>query len=119
MDLKLFGQEVLSIDGRMNRQPYIYMTLLFYFVPSILFWLCWVLFGFSYFGRIMSIMIQTLIIITNLTFSVRRLHDLGKSGLWYVVIAVPLVNFILVMLLILIKGNAGPNKYGPDPLAMR
>lgn len=119
MDFKLFGYDVFSIEGRMNREPYIKMAILSYFVPTVLFWLCWVLLGGSFLGRLVSLILTVLIFITHMSFAVRRLHDLGKSGLWYIVIVVPLLSVILVLLLIFIKGNAGANQYGADPLAVK
>lgn len=49
-------------------------------------------------------------------FSVRRLHDLDKSG-WYNLLAfVPIVNFFFCIYVGFFKGTDGPNQYGPDPL---
>jgi uncharacterized membrane protein YhaH (DUF805 family) len=52
--------------------------------------------------------------------AVRRLHDLGWSGWWYLAQLIPIVGGVaaLVMLIaFMMRGNEGPNKYGPDPLA--
>jgi len=50
---------------------------------------------------------------------VKRLHDLGRSGLeaWFLV--VPLYNLYWLFLLWTTKGENGPNAYGPDPLRVR
>lgn len=53
--------------------------------------------------------IYTLIIlIPTIAVSIRRMHDVGKSG-WFMLI--PIYNLILSIR----PGNKGPNKYGPDP----
>lgn len=44
--------------------------------------------------------------------SIRRLHDIGKSGWWALSFIIP-----FVWLIIWRKGQSGPNKYGPDPRA--
>jgi uncharacterized membrane protein YhaH (DUF805 family) len=46
----------------------------------------------------------------SLAIGIRRMHDVGKSG-WYYVI--PLYNYILAGT----DGNSGSNQYGPDPKA--
>lgn len=42
---------------------------------------------------------------------IRRLHDFNKSGWWYLLFFVPIVNIIFLITLIFIKGTAGPNQY--------
>ncbi len=57
-------------------------------------------------------------IIPGLAVSVRRLHDVGKSG-WMILIGlIPLVGAIWLLVLFLTAGNVGENKYGPDPKAV-
>jgi uncharacterized membrane protein YhaH (DUF805 family) len=52
----------------------------------------------------------------GLAVSVRRLHDLDKSG-WFVLIGlIPLVGFIILIVWFCTKGTPGPNRFGPDPL---
>lgn len=54
--------------------------------------------------------VDLLIYYVVLAISVKRLHDLNLSGWW---ILVPFLWLISGF----IKGTAGPNKYGSDPLA--
>ena len=55
--------------------------------------------------------------IPGLAVSVRRLHDIGKSGFWYFIFLVPIVGVILLLVWFCTKGTDGDNDYGPDPLA--
>lgn len=62
------------------------------------------------------------IIIPSIALFVRRLHDINQTGWIYLglVIAglIPLLNLIAAVaqiVIALIPGTAGPNKYGPDP----
>ena len=48
---------------------------------------------------------------------VRRLHDLDKSGNFFLVSFIPVVGLIFLVYLFFAEGNAGWNKYGEDPLA--
>ena len=59
-------------------------------------------------------------IIPGLAVTVRRLHDLGYSGWWYLAQVIPVVGSVISIAMFigfLMRGNVGGNKYGPDPLA--
>ena len=63
------------------------------------------------------------LVVPQLAVGVRRLHDTNRSGWWLALSAagwIPLVGWIasLVLLWFLIqRGDAGDNRYGPDPAA--
>ena len=57
------------------------------------------------------------VIVPGLAVSIRRLHDLDKSG-WHLLIGlIPLVGGIILLIWYCSEGTRGPNRYGPDPLA--
>jgi len=51
----------------------------------------------------------------GIAVSVRRLHDLDRTG-WWLLIALTGVGIILLIIWDCMKGTTGPNQYGPDPL---
>lgn len=51
--------------------------------------------------------------------TVKRLHDLGRPGWHWWLLLVPFYNFYLGLVLVLQRGTAGPNLYGPDPLGVQ
>jgi len=53
-------------------------------------------------------------LIPALACGVRRLHDTTRSGWWILLGFVPVVNIALIVLLVL-NGHPGSNRYGPDP----
>ncbi|MEM6623035.1 MAG: DUF805 domain-containing protein [Pseudomonadota bacterium] len=55
------------------------------------------------------------LIIPALAVTIRRLHDLDKSGWWILIGFIPLVGFLLLYWYCL-KGTEGDNQFGPDPL---
>lgn len=60
-----------------------------------------------------SILLTNLIfLIPNVATTVRRLHDIGKSGWWYLLIGIPFIN-LYVLYLLLSSGNKEENIYGP------
>ena len=55
------------------------------------------------------------VLIPGLAVSVRRLHDIGKSG-WFLFIAlIPIVGFIWLLVLFCTGGTPGQNAYGLNP----
>jgi uncharacterized membrane protein YhaH (DUF805 family) len=50
---------------------------------------------------------------TSIAVSVRRLHDLNKEGIWYLISLVPVIGpgWLLIYCGFL-QGTAGPNRYG-------
>lgn len=46
----------------------------------------------------------------------QRMRDTGRSGWTVVLLLVPLVGFFVMMIFAFQRGQAGANRYGPDPL---
>ena len=59
------------------------------------------------------------LLIPLVALCVRRLHDIGKSGWWYLVGFVPLVGSIVLIVWYCREGDHGANAYGPDPKEMQ
>lgn len=53
-----------------------------------------------------------------LAAGVRRLHDTGKSGWFYLLCLVPFFGGIIIVVLLALPGEPGPNRFGPDPRAV-
>ena len=64
---------------------------------------------------IISSIIGIIFFIPNLTVTVRRLHDVGRTG-WYVLIPViPLIGYIILLYFCLCDSEEQANIYGPSP----
>ena len=50
----------------------------------------------------------------NITVTVRRLHDVGRSGAWYFITFIPFGGFVLLVLTVL-ESQPRENAYGPEP----
>lgn len=57
------------------------------------------------------------VLVPSLAVVVRRLHDVGKSGWFYLIGLIPLIGPIWIFVLLVTEGDTGPNQYGPDPKA--
>jgi len=53
--------------------------------------------------------------IPGLAVAVRRLHDVGKSGWFFLIILIPLIGAIWLLVVMATEGTKGPNEYGADP----
>lgn len=49
--------------------------------------------------------------------SIRRVHDLDMSGWWVLFMLLPYLGGAIVLGMCMVKGNVGPNRFGPDPYA--
>lgn len=54
-------------------------------------------------------------IIPSLAVSVRRLHDIGKSGWWLLIGFIPIIGAIVLIVFACLDSQPGANAYGPNP----
>ncbi|GHF49824.1 uncharacterized membrane protein YhaH (DUF805 family) [Deinococcus metalli] len=55
------------------------------------------------------------VLVPSLAVSVRRLHDTGKSGWWYLITFVPFIGSLVLLVLMVLDSEPGSNKWGPSP----
>ncbi|MFK5973041.1 MAG: DUF805 domain-containing protein [Flavobacteriaceae bacterium] len=55
------------------------------------------------------------IILPSIAVAVRRLHDINKSGWYYLVSLIPLIGGIWLLVLLCTEGERGDNQYGSNP----
>ena len=64
---------------------------------------------------IVMLPIQIFIIIASTCLVIRRLHDVDKSGWWYLIIFT-IIGIIPLLIWYCSKGTDGENRFGKDPL---
>ena len=64
----------------------------------------------------LTIVFYLVTFLPSLTVSIRRLHDIDKSGWWLLINLVPLFGYMSLLYLAAKRGMDGPNQFGPDPL---
>ena len=92
-----------TLDGRARRSEFWYWTLAKLLIGIVLGWIPFI-----------GILISIALFIPSIAVGIRRLHDIGKSGWWYLLILLPLVNLVLIYFFIL-DSQPGENQYGPNP----
>lgn len=70
--------------------------------------------GFSVFGISLGVF-GLVSFIPALSITVRRLHDIGKSGWWYLIAFVPLIGGLVLFVFTLLDSDPDRNEYGPNP----
>ena len=66
-------------------------------------------YGYVYLLYILVVMIPSLAV------AVRRLHDVGKSGWFFLIALIPIIGSIWLLVLLATDSIQGDNKYGSNP----
>lgn len=66
-------------------------------------------------GYVLAALVVLVAFIPNLAVTVRRLHDTGRSGGWVLVVLVPAIGALILLVLLLLDGEHGPNRWGAPP----
>jgi uncharacterized membrane protein YhaH (DUF805 family) len=88
-------------DGRAGREEYWNFTLLNIIISIVLYFTL---------NELWAIYTVT-ILIPSIAVSIRRLHDIDRSGWWVLSVIVPVVLLFMMVL----DGKPGPNQYGFNP----
>jgi len=119
--LDILTNKYADFNGRARRKEYwmwtLYYTivLLFAMVLDNVLGLNFELFGqdLGYGWLYLTVAITHLI--PGLGIVIRRLHDVGKSGWFYLIILIPLIGFIWFLVLFCTDGVKEDNKWGSNP----
>ena len=60
-------------------------------------------------ARLLSGIYGLAILIPSLAVTVRRLHDIDRTGWWILIALVPLIGTIVLLVFALLEGTPGPN----------
>lgn len=119
---KAYINNFSNLSGRARRSEYWY-TVLANLVIQISLILLGVIFyllspellSVSIFIGIIYVLYSIAIIIPGLAMIARRLHDIGKSGWFYLITFVPFVGGIIIIVFLATDSEPGENKWGPKP----
>lgn len=53
--------------------------------------------------------------LASISASIRRLHDIGRSGWWYLILLVPFVGFLVYLIQMILPSEDRDNMWGPSP----
>lgn len=99
-------------SGRARRQEYWMFTL----IVSLIYIGLLVL-GTALDSEVPEFVFLAIVFLPSLTVSVRRLHDIGRSGWWVLIGIVPCIGTIVTIIFMATEGERDTNRFGPDPKA--
>ena len=104
-------------SGRSRRKEYWYFVLFNIIVSIVLAGIDALLGTFSSSSNIglLSGIYGLAVLIPTLALTVRRLHDIDRSGWWILIGLVPLIGAIVLLVFAVMEGTPGNNRYGPNP----
>lgn len=121
--LKVVRDNYANFSGRARRKEY-WMFVLFNIIISAIIAVIDSIFGLKYGGEefaaygggtgVLGSIYSLAVFIPSLAVTVRRLHDVGKSG-WNYLWVLTCIGIFYLLYLAITEGDHGPNKYGPDP----
>jgi len=98
-----------SFKGRSTRAEYWYFTMF-----NILFYIGASMIDVIIMMPIASLLYGLFVLIPGTAVSIRRMHDVGKSGWWLMLNLIPVIGSI-VLVYFLIQDSHPDNEYGPNP----
>jgi uncharacterized membrane protein YhaH (DUF805 family) len=66
-------------------------------------------------GSLLLVVYGLAIFVPSLAVAVRRLHDTGRSGWWFLIAFVPFVGGIILLVFTVQDSVPGENEYGKNP----
>ena len=103
-------QQYADFSGRARRKEYWMFTLfnliIGYGLGTLLGFL-----GLGWLGIIYSVAV----FIPSIAVGVRRLHDIDKSGWWFLIAFVPVIGTLWLIILFCLDSKPGSNQWGPNP----
>ena len=100
----------IGFEGRASRSEYWWFFLFCIFVGIIT--------GMADFVAGWNVITNIVIIalfLPTLSVAVRRLHDIGRSGWWYLIVIIPYLGYIVLLIFNILEGEEHPNQYGEVP----
>ena len=107
----VFGQYA-TFNGRACRSEYWFFHLFNAIVIAVLRTIDYTMLDLEVLAGIWSL----LTLIPMLALNVRRLHDIDRSGWWFLLVFVPVIGWVILLIWACTQGTAGPNRFGADPL---
>lgn len=111
--IKSVFSQYANFSGRARRSEYWYFVLFNLVVTAVLRGLGEASGIFSVIAGLASLAL----FVPGIAVAVRRLHDIGKSGWFFLFVLIPVVGAIILIIWYCKDSDPGDNAYGPNPKA--
>ncbi|MGM0660169.1 MAG: DUF805 domain-containing protein [Pseudomonadota bacterium] len=106
-------ENYVNFTGRAQRSEFWWFALFAFVVLS-------VLGALGDVGNLLAGIFALAIMLPGIGVAVRRLHDVDRTGWWYLLVLIPVLGpLILIFAFFIHRGTPGDNRFGPDPLGPR
>jgi uncharacterized membrane protein YhaH (DUF805 family) len=106
-------QNYVNFNGRDTRKQYWMFVLINIVISAAVGIVCSLVFNESVASGIDSLY-GLVLLLPSLGMVIRRLHDVGRSGWWYLLVFT-IIGGIVVFIFLCLPSQEGENKYGPQP----
>jgi len=101
----------VGFQGRATRQEY-WMFVLMNFIAVCILSIVELLLGIP---GVLTGIYGLAVFLPSLAVLVRRLHDIGKSGWWFLISFIPFIGTIVLIVFACQESQSGENQYGLNP----
>lgn len=109
--LYVVKQNFANFNGRASREEY-WLFFLFNMIFSVVAFIVDSILGT---GMVIYLLYLIILTIPHLAVFVRRMHDIGKSGVWFFIGIIPIIGAIWLLILLFKESESKENQYGPVP----
>src|SRR6202042_1563953 len=99
-------KNMVTFSGRASRSAFWW-----FFLGAIIIDVIGAIIGSAAHAVVIQYIIYVIVAIVTISLSVRRLHDSGKSGFWWLIGFIPVIGTITLIVFYCLPGTPGPNKY--------
>jgi uncharacterized membrane protein YhaH (DUF805 family) len=112
-----------DFNGRATRSEYWYFVL-FYFILSVIARVIDITLvnpqlslspEIAQQGTVITGLFSLALLLPQIAVGIRRLHDIGKSGWWYLLILIPILGWLVLIYFYTQDSQPQTNAYGPNP----
>lgn len=100
-----------GFQGRARRLEY-WMFMLFNFIASVI---MDIIDRIVHITPFLAVIYALVVFLPSLAVTVRRLHDIGKSGWWVLIGIIPFIGEIILIVFACLDSQPFENQYGPNP----
>ena len=99
-------RNLVTFHGRASRSAFWW-----FFLGAIIIDVIGALIGRSAHAIVIQYIVSVVVALGTLSVSVRRLHDTGRTGFWWLIGFIPIIGTITLIVFYCLAGTPGPNKY--------
>ena len=103
----------VTFSGRATRSEYWYVVLFGYLLALLIVFLGMIIDSPELIIGL-STVLSLILLVPGLAVCIRRLHDTGRSGWWYLLVLIPYIGAVALLVIFCLKSSED-NKYGPKP----